>query len=445
MINTSMSMDNQNIKAIIPQVLLALIGLIAALLAFSPGIVSSDAVVQYQQGVNFHFSDWAPPIMSFIWSFTDKLLPGSFGMLLLQCLFYWGGFFLLSLAIPPSNKKLSLAVIAVGFMPFAFGTLGHIWKDVFHAVIWLFAVGLISVGWKTRSSCKFNFIASGFLLFLGSMFRFNAIFGLLPLVWLLLCRVNITAWKRWAIICLAFPMCAILLTSFFNYNILHSTKTKAFQSLIVYDLGGITHFANENYFQEQWSSTEENTLIKTCYDSRSWNNYAWGNCSFVLKKLVASGAWDDGSLMKKWVEAIYHEPVAYIQHRYQNFMVLLWQPGGILEDETAPNPYGFKYEKTSIFNVLQNVTDSLKDTFIFKPGFWLIVSLIFSIYGLLNWKSEIGSLIVSLNVSSFLYLLAYSFVGVASDFRYAYWSILATSVSVPFILLSIKNRKINRG
>jgi len=149
--------------------------------------------------------------------------------------------------------------------------------------------------------------------------------------------------------------------------------------------------------------------------------------------------------MKKWVEAIYHEPVAYIQHRYQNFMVLLWQPGGILEDETASNTFGFKYEKTPLFNVLQNVTDSLKDKFIFKPGFWLIVSLIFSVYGLLNWKSELGSLIVSLNTSSFLYLLAYSFVGVASDFRYAYWSILATSVSVPFILLSIKNRKINRG
>ena len=438
-------MDKQNIKAIFPQILLASIGLIISLLAFSPGIVSSDAVVQYQQGVNFHFSDWAPPIMSFIWSFTDKVLPGPFGMLLLQCLLYWGGYLLLSLAMPPSYRKLSLAVIAIGFMPFAFGTLGHIWKDVFHAVIWLFAAGLICVGWKSKSACRLNLIASGCLLILGSMFRFNAIFGLLPLVWLLLCKVNINALKKWLIIFLVFPLCAMLFTSFFNYNILQSTKTKAFQSLIVYDLGGISHFANKDYFHEQWNSAEDTKVINSCYDSRSWNNYAWGNCSFVLKKLVASGAWDDGSLMKKWIEAIYHEPTAYLQHRYQNFMVLLWQPGGILEDETAPNTFGFKYEKTAIFSTLQNVTNSLKDTIIFKPGFWLIASLMCSIYGLLNWKNEIGSLIVALNTSSFLYLLAYLFVGVASDFRYAYWSILATSVSVPFILLSIKNRKINRG
>lgn len=144
--------------------------------------------------------------------------------------------------------------------------------------------------------------------------------------------------------------------------------------------------------------------------------------------------------MGEWLEAIYHQPTAYLQHRYENFKSLLWEPGGILEDRTASNSLGFEYKKTEAFVALQGITDFLGDTPLFKPGFWLIVSLAFSLYGLFASKGEAKNLIIALNTSSFLYLLAYLFVGVASDFRYAYWSIMATSVSVPFILLSIKTR-----
>ncbi len=66
-------------------------------------------------------------------------------MLLLECLMYWGSLLLLSASIPAKHKYLSLSVIVVGFMPFALGTLSHILKDVFHAVTWMLAVGLVVV------------------------------------------------------------------------------------------------------------------------------------------------------------------------------------------------------------------------------------------------------------------------------------------------------------
>ncbi|MBD8166115.1 hypothetical protein K6L24_13145 [Erwinia persicina] len=409
--------------------------------AFYPGIVSSDALDQYEQGSRFIFTDWHPPIMSFIWSLTDKVILGPFGMLLLECAMYWGSLLLLSISIPAKHKILSLSVVIVGFMPFALGTLSHILKDVFHAVTWMLAVGLISVNAKSESGKRKAIIFASLLLVVGSMFRFNAIFGLLPLVWLLLAKVNIDAWKKWSIVCFAFPLCTVLITSVFNYQILNASKSKAYQSLIVFDIGGVSHFADKNYFNEEWTSAEDSKVRTDCYDSRSWNSYAWGPCAFILKRLVASGSWDDGSLMRNWLGAMLHQPRAYLYHRYENYMNLLWQPGGILEERTAKNSLGFDFEKTVVFSVLQEITGALQKTYLFKPGFWLIASLIFSLYGLLTRKGEVRNLIIALNTSSFLYLFAYFFVGVASDFRYAYWSIIATSASVPFVLLSIKTRK----
>lgn len=427
------------IKAARPQVVLAFLGLIITLRAFFPGLVTSDALDQYQQATTFIFTDWHPPIMSFIWAFTNDWIPGPFGMLLLECFMYWGGLLLLSLSIPQEHRKLSIAVVIVGFMPFTVGTLSHIWKDVLHAVIWLFAVGVICAACsREEGRTKKLLLLAGFLLFIGNMLRFNAIFGLIPLVWLLFNKSKLDAWKKWAIIFFLFPILTISLNAAFNYGLLQSSKSRVYQSLIIFDIGGISHFSGKDYFKEDWDNSEKNKVLSTCYNASAWDDYAWGPCSFVLKKVQASGSWNDGSLMKKWIGAIYHEPVAYLKHRYENYMKLLWHPNSVLDDQTTENSLGFKYEKTGMFRALQVTTELFKNTIIFQPGFWLIASFLFSLYGLFTRKSFARDVFLALNISSFLYLLGYFFVGVASDYRYAYWSILATSASVPFILQSIK-------
>ncbi|WP_312228695.1 hypothetical protein [Pseudescherichia sp.] len=437
-----MPISKSCIKAAIPQVVLAALGLIITLRAFFPGLVSSDALDQYQQATSFIFNDWHPPIMGFIWAITNDWIPGPFGMLLLECFLYWGALLLLSLSIPQAHRKLSIAVLIVGFMPFTVGTLGHIWKDVLHGVTWLCAVGLIAVAdARKEGKQKKLLLLAGFLLLIGSMTRFNAVFGLLPLVWLLFNKSKIAVAKKWAVIFFIFPAFTVLSTTAFNYGFLNSAKSHVYQSLIVFDIGGISHFTEKDYFKEDWKSDEKSEFLSTCYHASAWDGYAWGPCGFVLQKLHTSGSWTDGSLMKKWLSAIYEEPGAYLQHRFGNYMRLLWHPNSVLEDQTANNTLGFKYEKTGLFRVLQTTTNLLKHTPFFKPGFWLIASLLFTLYGLYARKSFSRDIFLALNMSSFLYLLAYLVVGVASDFRYAYWSILATSASVPFILLYKKTTK----
>lgn len=430
------------IKAAFPRLLLALLGMILTLRAFFPGIVTSDALDQYQQATTFIFGDWHPPVMGFIWALTNDWVPGPFGMLLLECFLYWGALLLISLSIPDQHKKIALFVILLGFMPFTVGTLSHIWKDVLHAVFWLFAVGVIcNIIANGKLRYKKLMILAAFMLLIGSMMRFNAIFGLLPLVWLLFNKIKMPNWKKAAVVLIIFPLSTILLNVTFNYGILNAAKSRVFQSLIIFDLGGVSNFSHKDYFLEKWDDEENAKIISTCYDSSAWDVYAWGQCSFVLKKVQDSGSWTDGSLMKKWINALYQDPGAYLKHRYENFNHLMWSPNLVLGDRTAENTLGFKYEKTGMFRTLEMTTNLLKDTFVFKPGFWLFISLVFSLYGLSAKASFARDIFLALNISSFLYLLAYFFVGVASDFRYAYWSILATTASLPFILLFITTKK----
>lgn len=429
-------------KAVLPRILLASLGMILTLRAFFPGIVTSDALDQYHQATTFVFGDWHPPIMSFIWSIINDWISGPFGMLLLQCMLYWGALLLLSLAIPEQYKKTGLLVIILGFMPFAVGTLSHIWKDVLHAVIWLFAVGIIChINKGNNTSYKKLFIIAGLMLLIGSMMRFNAIFGLVPLVWLLFNKFKMQIWKRVVLVLLVFPVCTILLNATFNYGFLNAAKSRVYQSLIIFDIGGISNFSHKDYFEESWSGEDSHKVTSTCYSSSAWDVYAWGECSFVLREIQDSGSWADGSLMAKWISAIYHEPGAYLKHRYENFTHLMWEPNLVLGDRTADNSIGFIYEKTGMFRALERTTAIFKDTIIFQPGFWLLMSFLLALYGLFTKASFARDVFVALNVSSFLYLLAYFFVGVASDFRYAYWSILATTASLPFVILSIQTKK----
>ena len=436
-----MSVSNFRIKKVLPQLSLALFGLIITLRAFFPGLVTSDSLDQYQQATSFVFGDWHPPMMSFIWAITNDWIPGPFGMLLLDSILYWGALLLLSLSIPKKNKYISLLVVVTGFLPFTIGALSHIGKDVLHAVVWLFAIGVFCFfSSREDGSKKYLFLVAA-LLFIGNSLRFNAVFGLLPLIWLVLHKINIGASKKWVAIIFVLPVLALLLNAVFNYGFLKSAKSRVYQSLIVFDIGGISHFSGTDYFKEKWDGEQNNKIISSCYEPKAWDNYAWGDCSFVLKKLQDSGSWTNGSLMKKWISALMSEPTSYIKHRYGNYMEFLWHPNAVLDEQMVDNDYGFEYEMTSLFRILKLLTKPYEDTFIFKPGFWLFASLIFSVYGTIIRKNFSRDVFLALNVSSFLYLLGYFIVGVASEFRYAYWSILATTASIPFILLSIKTNK----
>jgi len=423
-------------------VLIAIAGLIISIRMFYPGIMSNDSLDQYSQAVHFSFKDWHPPIVAFIWALINDWIPGPFGMLLLFCCMYWGGLLLLSLSLLRSSKPGAIVVLILGFAPFAIGTLGNIWKDVFHAVFTLCTVGLFAFAyrhdgrWDTAARW-----AACILLLMGAMARFNAIAALPPLLWLALGRPRLNNWKTPAVL-LVLPFSVMLVSSVFNYGFLRAERTGVVASLLVFDIGAITDATGANAFEQPFSPEQERKLTSQCYEPAAWDSYAWGRCAFVAPALKASGAWANGGLFRAWAHAVQSHPGAYLRHRFTHWWRLLWKPQNFLVSEMQSNTLGFTFQKSALHQSLERITEIMQRGIFFKPGFWLLLSVALVTISVRRGSGPLRELAIALNVSSILYLFSYLPVGVATDFRYAYWSILAAWMSLPFVYCSLPQARL---
>ena len=77
------------------------------------------------------------------------------------------------------------------------------------------------------------------------------------------------------------------------------------------------------------------------------------------------------------------------------------------------------------FNALVSAHDVLKSTPFLRAGFWLLACII--VCWLSWWRSGAREAAFALGVcgSATIYVLTFHAVGVASDFRYGYWAVLA--------------------
>lgn len=424
------------------QALIAFAGLIISIRMFYPGIMSNDSLDQYSQALHFSFKDWHPPIVAFVWALINDWIPGPFGMLLLFCGMYWAGLLLLSLSIGRSSQTGSIVLLVLGFAPFAIGTLGNIWKDVFHAVFTLCAVGLFAFAYRHEGRWNAAMRSAAYLLLLmGAMARFNAIAALPPLLWLALGRPRLNNWKMPAVL-LVLPFSVLLVSSVFNYGFLRAERTGVVSSLLVFDIGAVTNATGSNAFGQPFSPEQEKKLTNQCYEPAAWDSYAWGSCAFVAPALKASGAWASGGLFHAWANAVQHHPAAYLRHRFTHWWRLLWKPQNLLVSEMQSNELGFTFQKSALHLSLERITEIMQRGIFFKPGFWLLLSIALVAISVRRGSGPLRDLAIALNLSGILYLFSYLPVGVATDFRYAYWSILAAWMSLPFVYCSLRQPRV---
>jgi hypothetical protein len=77
------------------------------------------------------------------------------------------------------------------------------------------------------------------------------------------------------------------------------------------------------------------------------------------------------------------------------------------------------------FVALVYVHDRLKATPLFRAGAWLLVCVIACGFSWRRRATPEGAFAVGICGSAAVYVLSFLAVGVASDFRYAYWAVLA--------------------
>jgi hypothetical protein len=183
------------------------IGWLGLVLYAYPGYMSYDSVLQLTEARSGAYSDVQPPAMAWLWHKVDFVIPGPFGMLVLQSTCLLAGAYLLLRSFMPVRAAAIAASLLLWF-PAVAGVMAVIWKDSQMAGYLLLGAGLVLA---QRRGVK---LAGLVILLLGMTLVRHAFVITLPLVVLLFVwNAKHAWWQRYAIAIaawLAIALCAQL-------------------------------------------------------------------------------------------------------------------------------------------------------------------------------------------------------------------------------------------
>lgn len=407
--------------------ILALIaaGFAATLWVFYPGIVTYDARYIYLDIGKGFYGDWQSPVMAWMWKLVDPIAPGPGSILILTALLYWAAFLVLALTLARRSAALGLIVPLLALSPPAFVLLGVIWRDILFASVWLLAavIALAATGRPRR----FRLVLQGFafaLFVLGVLLRPNAL-AAAPLLGVYVLWPAAFSWRRAALLYVPLALGLFAIVQGVYYGVFGAARQNPLHSILVYDLGGISHFSGENQFPVTWTPEEDALVTRGCYKPMAWDFY-WTHqpCLFVMERLEAEKLFGRPALVEAWRQAVRAHPVAYLQHRLAyswNFLVRLNQTMWIYD---LDDPTKLLFAEGSRLMALMEFHDLFKPTPIYRPGFWLLLNLALCVYAWRRRDTPQGAFGLCVCGSSVLYLASFIPLGVASDYRYAYWAVL---------------------
>jgi hypothetical protein len=416
---------------------LALAGCTLTILTFYPGFLSPDSVDQFEQSLNFHFVDWHPPIMAFVWSVLDALWAGPQPMLILQAILYWGGVFYLISTIKTERHLVRWIIAALLFSPAILNFVGVIWKDVQLAAAWSFVMGCVFAyrcsGLTIGVYTKAKLLA---LVVYGALIRWNAGLAAAPLVLYVLTG---RPWMRHlpltAVVYLGVALSALGLQRGVN-RLLGAETTPIFDSLLSFDIAGISVQTKENLYPFALSTPEMESL-SACYgDASAHDSLVGGPCEFIWSNVAKVRQTDKFTMLRAWLSATIRNPAAYMRHRLKYFGFLLavttpdpskyiWQSG------IEQNHFGLETRRHGLYHLLARYVHTFSSTFLFRPVTWLTISLLLmGFVAKFRPDDEKSRFVMTASLLAASYMLAYLPVGIASDFRYIYVCIIATTFAL---------------
>jgi hypothetical protein len=412
-----------------PLAILAMLagGYALTLLVFYPGVMTWDARYVYQDIAKSTLGDWQSPVMTVLWTLIDPIAPGPASMFLLMVTLYWLAIGLLAITLARRSLWPAVALVLLALSPPAFALQGIIWRDVLFANTWLLAAALAFAAAESRPAPRLT--AQGIalaLLALGVLLRPNAIFAAPVLATAILWPLRLSL-KRAAFLYVPFAVAMFMLVQLIYYGALGATRQHAVQSIMVFDLGGISHFSKRNQFPVEFDATETALLLDGCYQPTLWDIY-WRlePCQFVMRKLEREEKlFGTPAVRTAWLGAILRHPLAYLQHRTAFMWNFLAGNNLVMWTFDVYDSTKSVFADRPAFNALVAVQEALKATPLLRAGTWLIVCVV---AGALAWRrrdTPAGVYVIGTCASAAIYVLTYFGVGVASDYRYAYWAVLA--------------------
>ncbi len=401
-------------------------GFAFTLYVFYPGVITFDALYIYKDMAKGTFGDWQSPAMLALWSLIDPIAPGTGSILLLMVMLYWLSFALAALAIGRRSPRLAVLVSVLALSPPAFVLVGVIWRDILFAIAWMLAAGAVFAAtehdWKLR--VPIQIIALGLFAF-GVLLRPNAL-AAAPILAAYIIWPKRFSWKRTAFLYVPAALGLYGLVYVVYYDVFGAQRQHPLHSIMVFDLGGISHFAKENVFPGAWTKKEAALITDGCYQPIAWDIY-WTQqpCLFVMQRLEGESLFGTPALGAAWRRAIVGHPIDYLKHRVTFYWTFLAGASLAMWSRDLDDPDKIIFADKPRLMAVKALNDTLIGTPLFRAGTWLLLNVAVCLFAWRQRNTPAGGFALGVCGSAVVYLLTFFAVGVSADLRYSYWAILA--------------------
>jgi hypothetical protein len=416
-----------------PRLLIASVALLLAagfgltLLIFHPGVMTYDAKFVHGYIASGTMGDWQSPVMVWLWGLIDPIAPGAASMFLLIATTYWMGFAVLALALASRGQAVALLLPLLAMTPPALAFAGIIWRDVLLATCWLLAASIAFAVAERRSPVRLTGqVLALALVMLGVLLRPNALVAA-PVLTAYIVWLSRLSFRKAAILYVPAAIVFFGIVQLVYYGMLEAKREHPLQTIMIFDLGGITHYSKQNQFPVDWSEAENAMLLDRCYQPTQWDIY-WRlePCDFVMRKLEREkGLFGTSAIPRAWLLAILHHPVAYLRHRSAFMWNFLAADNLTMWTADVEHPTENVFADRAAFNALVSAHDVLKSTPFLRVGSWLLACVIVCCVGWRRSGPREAAFALGVCGSAAIYVLSFFPVGVSSDFRYGYWAVLA--------------------
>lgn len=406
-------------------------------------------MVQYQQAFTGVFTDHHPPLMAWLWSKTNAIWDGPAGMLALHAGLMWTGLWLFGEGAAMRGMRAAWLLPLLGFFPPIIGIEGMIWKDVGMATALLFATGIVyrasaggaRAGWVAAT-------VSLVAIFYAMAVRSNAPAAVGPVLVYWLCCVFPRLSARAAIRGGAVVLVLLLLVQWgVDTRLLHARRDHVSQFLETFDIAAIQCAGGDASLPAAFAHEAPGTTLCGAFNSRLVDTlYAAG----VVGESVDRSALRE--LGSAWRHAIIGSPGKYLAHRWRVFSALLgidvpdvsrllWFP------YTVAGFYGlsFTFTANAITNAIGSGVAYANMANLYSGVVWLLLATTLALIAWRRRRARGFSIEGALAASALCYLLPYFFVAVSPDYRYFYWTVVATSVATLLTVLGGVARAWPRG
>jgi hypothetical protein len=426
----------------------ALLGFLATLAVFWPGVMSQDAIGMYELVVSGARDDVKPPLFVDLWRVTDAVICGSGGIFALHVAMHWGAVLAVALAVASGALPRLVLVVVLGLLPPVAGRIAMVSVDCAVVVAWSLAVAVLLhrdlgrgafAGWRRHALSA----AALALIAYGALVRHNALAGVPPLLWLWAAPIGSSVLERSASRRrLAIAIALTLLIAVTAEAVRRTALPKrAWTQPLVWDLAAISLRSGEmlvpDYALRDPSSAGDLERLEHYFSSWSSTRLFYFGDRYATFPLDAESS---RRLRHDWRTAIAAHPGAYVAHRAEVAGRLLGfedvAHGALFHDpplqspqmDRCRGPLRARFTPSAASRSIRGLLLALTETPLYATWLWLLAGIVIAA-GAGRLRDPRARFARAVACSGLFYVAPLAVVVPGVEFRYTLWLYSATAIA----------------